>query len=64
MDALADESPDVRNAAAAALGNIGDELALPGLVWMEQHHTGETQDGWVRATAARAIARIQQSQQG
>lgn len=57
---LSDSDPDVRFVAAEALGDIGDQQALPALVYASQNDKGKDYEGFlVSAAADEAIAKIQ-----
>jgi hypothetical protein len=63
LNALHDPAGGVRAAAAAALGWLGDERALPALQWIQDTDSGYAGANTVKGAAARAIQRIQKQDQ-
>ena len=55
VDALADQDAGVREAAAAALGQLGSRTAVPPLL---QHLAHPDEDGWVRLRMAQSLGSL------
>lgn len=63
LEALQDSAGAVRATAARALGQLGDERALPVLYWIQQNDTGYEGANKVSDSAVRAIQSIQERYQ-